>query len=239
MTINGRRESLPLWEGKQQENLAEELKASPVTQLMTPQKRCIRIAESALSHTFDCAGVSFPWGLQSWTTKRSVHLLAFGIKAWIAFPSPACTQPLLTHSYSSLSYHTLFFACTCTEVLQQPPHTTHINFSRSSLPANTPHRWGTALRESYSRTWSHSDPPPSIFCYDSSWQWKIPGRKHSPLWNQLSSCSTLLQFNNFKVRWWTRCKQRPAKLWSIVFDNKVTSPFSLFNLTLGLPITVR
>lgn len=234
----GEEKAFPCGKGNSRENLAEELKASPVTQLMTPQKRCIQIPESTLSHTFDCAGVSFPWSLQSWTTKSPVHLLVFGIKARIVFSSPACTQPLLTHSYSSLSFHRVFFAHTCTEVLQQPTHTTHVNFSRSSLPANTPDRWGTALRENYSRTWSHSDPPPSIFCYDSSRQWKIPGRKHSPLRNQLSPRSTLLQFNNFKVRWWTRCKQRPAKLWSIVFDNKVTSPFSLFNLTLGLPITV-
>lgn len=69
---------------------------------------------------------------------------------------------------------------------------------------------------------------------------KDPHRKHSACLSKtsLSPCFTsLFQFNNFRAGWWTQCKQRAAKLWSIPFDNEVTSLFSLFNFNLGLPIT--
>lgn len=50
--IYSRRASLALWQEKLQENLTNELKASLVIQLMTPQKTFIWIPESALTHTF-------------------------------------------------------------------------------------------------------------------------------------------------------------------------------------------
>lgn len=143
------------------------------------------------------------------------------------------TQQLLIHTFIQLFFHSTHFLCmhmhTCVMVTHFPP---------LDLPHLQIHFTGdTSKGDGVILTLLLS-----ISHHGSSWRQKIPQQKnHStrhykpspfPLFN------ALFQFSDFKTRWWTWCKQRPAKLWSIVFDNEVTSLFSLSGLTLDLPTTV-
>lgn len=131
--------------------------------------------------------------------------------------SSVCTQPL--YSFTQLFQCCVLWVHTCRCAM--------------SLPTNTLYRSDKACI--HSCTWSHTTFP-SIFHHGSE---RSPQKASAcPSKSSSSPCSTsFFQFNNFRAGWWTQCKQRAAKLWSIVFDNKVTSLFSLFNFNLGLPIT--